>query len=472
MTERIDKLAVRRRSSKNEISLLSALKDLCGEREIAPDVLYKAIEEALIFAYKKTKGADRNVVVDLDKEHGTFKMFELMPVVEEVTDGDREISLSDAQKINPNYEVGDNVRREVSPADFGRIAAQAAKQTVVQKIREAERGVIYDEFNERANDLISGTVERVEDGNVIVIIDKTEAILVPSEQIRGETFKPGDRIKAYIAEVRKIGKGPQIFLSRTHPGFLKRLLEIQVPEIQEGIISVKSIAREAGARSKIAVVSNDENVEPVGTCIGPHGIRIQNILEEIGTEKIDVVQWSEEPAIFIAAALSPAKVIKVAVNLNEKTSRVIVPDNQLSLAIGKEGQNARLAARLTGWKIDIKSKTQAAESELPENMTEVNVGKKPPKQKKKDKKPKNNAPQVETKPVEAAKPAKPDKPAKPKKVEKPAEPVKPVAPVEDFSFDAFDDELLPTDNSAPAVEDADNKQEETSIDFFDDFSED
>ena len=380
-------MAVRRKSSKDEVTLLTALTELCGEREIAPEVLYKAIEEALILAYKKTKGADRNVVVELDKTQGNFKMFELMPVVEEVTDSDREVSLTDALKINPNYEVGDNVRREVSPSDFGRIAAQAAKQFVVQKIREAERGVIYDEFNERANDLVSGTVERVEEGNVIVMVDKTEAILVPSEQIHGEKFQPGDRVKAYVAEVRppNVGKGPQVFLSRTHPGFLKKLLEIQVPEIQEGIISVKSIAREAGARSKIAVFSNDENIESVGTCIGPHGIRIQNILNEIGTEKIDVVQWNEDPAMFIAAALSPAKVIKVAVNPNEKTSRVIVPDNQLSLAIGKEGQNARLAARLTGWKIDIKSKTQAAEETLPETMTEVKIGGKKNKKKKKKK---------------------------------------------------------------------------------------
>jgi len=386
LTERTDKLAVRKKTSKPEITLLSALKQLCGEREIDPNILYDAIKSALEFAYKKTKGANREVVVDVDREQGIFHIFELIPVVEEVSDSDKEISLADAQEIDPNYQIGDNIRREVSPEAFGRVAAQAAKQFVVQKIREAERGVIYDEFNERANDLISGTVERVEDGNVIVIVDKTEAILVPSEQIRGEKFNPGDRIKAYIAEVRKIGKGPQIFLSRTHPGFLKKLLEVQVPEVQEGIISIKSIAREAGARSKIAVFSNDENVEPVGTCIGPHGIRIQTILQEIGAEKIDVVQWNEDPAMFIAAALSPAKVIKVAVNLNDKTSRVIVPDNQLSLAIGKEGQNARLAARLTGWKIDIKSKSQAAEDTLPENMTEVRVAKKKPKQKKKKQK--------------------------------------------------------------------------------------
>ncbi len=391
-------MAVRKRNVKNEISLLSALKELCGEREISPEILYDAIEAALVFAYKKTKGADRDVLVDLDRETGNFKMFELRSVVEEVENPAKEISLEDAQKINPHYELGDAVRKEVSPADFGRIAAQAAKQFVVQKIREAERGVIYDEFNDRAEDIVTGTVERIEDGNVIISVDKTEAILVASEQIRGEKFQVGDRIKAYVAEVRKIGKGPQIFLSRTHPGFLKRLLEMEVPEVQEGIISVKSIAREAGARAKIAVYSNDENIEPVGTCIGPRGMRIQNILNELGEEKVDIIQWSEEPARFIAAALSPSKVIKVAVNENEKVSRVVVPDNQLSLAIGKAGQNARLAARLTGWKIDIKSQEQAEGEILPEGMIEVEILKQQPKKKKKKKKKKNKNTQQQNQP--------------------------------------------------------------------------
>ena len=395
-------MAVRKKSAKNEISLLVALKELCGEREISPEILYDAIESALVFAYKKNNGADREVIVDLNRETGNFKMFELRTVVEEVADESKEISLTEAQKLNPNYVVGDCVRHEISPSDFGRIAAQAAKQFVVQKIREAERGVIYDEFNDRAEDIVTGTVERVEEGNLILTVDKTEAILVPSEQIRGEVFQIGDRVKAYVAEVRKIGKGPQIFLSRTHPGFLKRLLEMEVPEVQEGIISVKAIAREAGARAKIAVFSNDENVEPVGTCIGPRGMRIQNILNEIGEEKVDIVHWNEEPARFIAAALSPSKVIKVAVNEADRTSRVIVPDNQLSLAIGKAGQNARLAARLTGWKIDIKSKSQAEDEVLPENMTEVEIIKKAPKKKKKKNKTKNKNPQQQNSATETA----------------------------------------------------------------------
>ena len=387
-------MAVRRKSTKNEISLLDALKDLCGEREISPSILYDAIEAALVFAYKKTKGADREVLVDLNRQEGTFKIFELLSVVEEVTDSSKEISLAEARKLNPIYEVGDSVRREVSPNDFGRIAAQSAKQFVVQKIREAERGAIYEEFNEREGDIVSGTVERVEDGNVILSIDKKEAILVPSEQIRGENFQAGDRVRAYVAEVRPphIGRGPQIFLSRTHPGFLKKLLEMEVPEIQEGIITIKSIAREAGARAKIAVISNDENIEPVGTCIGPRGMRIQNVFNEIGEEKIDIVKWSEDPAQFIAASLSPSDVLRVAISGNEKErmSRVVVPDNKLSLAIGKAGQNARLAARLTGWKIDIKSKTQAEEDVLPENWNEIVIKEEVVKKKKKKKKKKKN----------------------------------------------------------------------------------
>ena len=444
-------MAVRKRGTKNEISLLTALKELCGEREIAPEILYDAIEAALVFAYKKSKGADRDVVVDLNRETGNFKMFELRPIVEETEEkGGKEISLRDARKIDPHYEVGDVVRQEVSPSDFGRIAAQAAKQFVVQKIREAERGVIYDEFNERESDIVSGTVERVEEGNVIITVDKTEAILVPSEQIRGEHFKVGDRIRAYVAEVRKIGKGPQIFLSRTHPGFLKRLLEMEVPEIQEGIISIKSIAREAGARSKIAVISSDENIDPVGTCIGPHGIRIQNILNEIGEEKIDVVQWSEEPAMFIAAALSPSKVLTVAVSNNEKHSRVIVPDNQLSLAIGKEGQNARLAARLTGWKIDIKSKSQAEGDVLPENMTEVKIAKKKPKPVKNKVKPKAKNSQPENQNAATVNEVKPQ----PK-------------PEENFPFESFDDTQPVKENKTESKNE--QQQEESGLDFFEDF---
>ena len=483
-------MAVRRRPVKNEISLLAALRALCGEREIEPDILYDAIEESLKFAYKKTNGADREVIVDLNRETGSFKMFEARKVVEEVTDESKEISLTEAQRINPNYVVGDLVRgAEVSTSDFGRSAAQVAKQFVVQKIREAERGVIYDEFNDRAEDVVTGTVERIEEGSVIVSIDKTEAILVPSEQIRGERFNIGDRIKAYVAEVRKIGKGPQIFLSRTHPGFLKRVLEMEVPEVKEGIIVVKSIVREAGARAKIAVISKDENVEPVGTCIGPRGMRMQNILNEIGNaEKIDVVKWSEDPAQFIAAALSPSKVKKVAVNVNEKMSRVIVPDNQLSLAIGRAGQNARLAARLTGWKIDIQSQSQAEGQELPENYVEVEiVTQKPKQQKQKQKNKFKNKNQNQNKNQNNQQQNKADK--MPKAEVKPAEKAetKPVAEEKvaaTFPFDSFDDfdsgdsfseekqpekpakpaKPAPKPKAAPAVE-----EEDSGLGFFEDF---
>ena len=365
-------MAVRKKSAKNEISLLVALKELCGEREISPEILYDAIESALVFAYKKNNGADREVIVDLNRETGNFKMFELRTVVEEVADESKEISLTEAQKLNPNYVVGDCVRHEISPSDFGRIAAQAAKQFVVQKIREAERGVIYDEFNDRAEDIVTGTVERVEEGNLILTVDKTEAILVPSEQIRGEVFQIGDRVKAYVAEVRKIGKGPQIFLSRTHPGFLKRLLEMEVPEVQEGIISVKAIAREAGARAKIAVFSNDENVEPVGTCIGPRGMRIQNILNEIGEEKVDIVHWNADLDVFITRALAPANIVKLTEVPGTQRVVVVINDENLAQAIGKNGQNVKLAATLVGRDLDVfgeKEWSEKDDAEKSEVMT-------------------------------------------------------------------------------------------------------
>ena len=262
---------------------------------------------------------------------------------------------------------------EVTPANFGRIAAQTAKQVVVQRVREAERGIIYEEFMSREGDIITGLVSRVENRNVFIDLGKTEAVLTPTEQIAGETYEHGDRIKAYIVEVKKTSKGPQIVVSRTHPGLLKRLFELEVPEIQEGIVEIKSVAREPGMRSKIAVYSKDDDVDPVGSCVGHKGMRVQAVVDELGSEKIDIVKWNEDSAKFIANALSPAKVVSVAVNEDEKVSRVVVPDYQLSLAIGKEGQNARLAAKLTGWKIDIKSESQAADEVLDAGMSEVAV---------------------------------------------------------------------------------------------------
>ena len=294
-------------------------------------------------------------------------------MVEDPEDEITEISLAQARTIKPDYEVGDVIEIEVTPANFGRIAAQTAKQVVVQRIREAERGIIYEEFMSREGDILTGLVQRVENHNVYIDLGKTEAVLTPAEQIPGETYNYGDRIKAYVVEVKKTNKGPQIVVSRTHPGLLKRLFELEVPEIHEGIVEIKSVAREPGNRSKIAVYSAEPSVDPVGSCVGHRGMRVQGIVDELGSEKIDIVKWNADPAKFIANALSPAKVVSVAVNEAEKVSRVVVPDYQLSLAIGKEGQNARLAAKLTGWKIDIKSESQAADEVLDENMNEVEV---------------------------------------------------------------------------------------------------
>ena len=358
-------MAVRkRRSSKNEIFLLDALKDLCAEREIPTEAMFKAIETALVFACKKTAGGDKNITVEIDREKGTFRVMEVRDVVKKVHNPDREISLMDASRLNDEYEIGDVVKKEIPAGDFGRIAAQAAKQVVAQKIREAERIIVYDEFTDRANDVVSGTVIRIEDnGDLVLSIGKTEAVIENEGKLPQDKFNVGDRVKGYVAEVRRIGKGPQVYLSRTHPNFLRRLLEMEVPEIQEGIIAIKSVVREPGARAKIAVTSKDKNIDAIGSCVGQHGVRIQPVMDELGDEKIDIVLWDEDPAKYIANALSPSKVMKIAVNELDKIARVVVPNNQLSLAIGKVGQNARLAARLTGWKIDIKSKTQATDDE-------------------------------------------------------------------------------------------------------------
>ena len=361
------------RRKKENLNLIDALADLCAEKEIAPEVLFDAVESALKFAYKKNFNQDDNVEVEINRDDGSFHVFALKSVVETVENPVIEISKADAEKISPGCEIDDVVEIEVTPKNFGRIAAQAAKQFVVQKLREAERGVIYDEFSNRDSDIVKGRVLRVEDSNLIVEVGKTEAILVPSEQVAGEDFQPGDMLRAYIAEVKKGGKGPQVYLSRTHPAFLRRLVEIEVPEIQEGIIEIRGVAREAGARSKVAVMSKDPNVDAVGSCIGQRGVRIQPVLDELGEEKLDIVEWSAKPGVYIANALSPSKIISVAISDEDKNCRVVVPDNQLSLAIGKEGQNARLAAKLTGWKIDIKSFKQSKDDELPYDMHEVDI---------------------------------------------------------------------------------------------------
>ena len=352
---------------------LTTLKELGKEKGIDEEVLFEAIEAALISAYKRNFGSAQNVRVTLSRETGHYHVYAIKTVVEDPEDEITEISLAQARTIKPDYEVGDVIEIEVTPANFGRIAAQTAKQVVVQRIREAERGIIYEEFMSREGDILTGLVERVENHNVYIDLGKTEAVLTPAEQIPTETYAHGDRIKAYVVEVKKTNKGPQIVVSRTHPGLLKRLFELEVPEIQEGIVEIKSVAREPGNRSKIAVYSSEPSVDPVGSCVGHRGMRVQGIVEELGSEKIDIVKWNADPAKFIANALSPAKVVSVAINEAEKVSRVVVPDYQLSLAIGKEGQNARLAAKLTGWKIDIKSESQAADEVLDAGMSEVAV---------------------------------------------------------------------------------------------------
>lgn len=338
---------------------LEALEDITKEKGITKDVIFEALEAALVSGYKKNFGSSQNVEIDINKESGDVKVYAGKIIVESVEDSLLEISLNDARDINPKYEIGDTVKIEITPRNFGRIAAQTAKQVVMQKIKEAEREIVFDEFINRENEIITGMVQRISKNNVLINLGKTEAVLSPSEQIQGEVYNPGDRIKAYILEVKKTTKGPQILLSRTHPGLVKRLFELEVPEINDGVVDIFSISREAGSRTKIAVYSTDENVDPVGACVGFKGTRVKAIVDELNGEKIDIVTWSKNIEEFIANSLSPAKVITVDINESEKSALVVVPDYQLSLAIGKEGQNARLAAKLTNWKIDIKSESQA-----------------------------------------------------------------------------------------------------------------
>ena len=364
---------VKQRDSGYEFLL--TLKELALEKNIDEEFLFEAIEAALRSAYRRNFSSAQNERIELSRDSGAFKVYAIKAVVDEVVNPVTEISLAQARAINPDYEVGDTLEIEVTPANFGRIAAQTAKQVVMQRIREAERGNIYDTYMSQENEVVTGTVSRVDPKVVYLELDvgRTEAVMTQSEQIPTEVYRQGERLKVYILEVKKTNKEPQIAVSRTHPGLLKRLFERQVPELQDGIVELKSIAREPGSRSKIAVHSNDEDVDPVGLCVGPKGMRVQAVVDELGDEKIDIIKWSEDSAKFIANSLSPAKVISVAINEEEKISRVLVADYQLSLAIGKEGQNARLAAKLTGWKIDIKSESQAANEQLDDSMDEFEV---------------------------------------------------------------------------------------------------
>lgn len=354
---------------------IEALDELEKEKGISKEVVFSALEAAMVSSYKKNFGTSQNVEVNIDRETGKIDIYALQDIVadEDLIDDKTQLSISQAKKLEPKYEVGDVFSKMVDPAKFGRIAAQTAKQVVIQRIKDAERDIIFDDFTDRENEIITGQVQRVSYGNVFFDLGKTEAILLPSEQIKGETYKQGDRFKLLLVEVKKTTKGPQIILSRSHPNLVKRLFELEVPEIAEGIVEVYSIAREAGSRTKIAVFSKDEEVDPLGACVGYKGARVKAIVDELHDEKVDIVIYSKDIDTFIANALSPSKVEKVFANEKEKSALVVVPDYQLSLAIGKEGQNARLAAKLTGWKIDIKSTTQYEEYLETENITEEDL---------------------------------------------------------------------------------------------------
>ena len=342
--------------------LLMALNILEQEKNISKETLLEAIENSLVQACKNHFGKADNVKVVINPETCEFHCYQEKTVVEEVEDLVEQISLVNAQMIDPKFELGDVVQIEVKSKEFGRIATQNAKNVILQKIREEERKVIFDEYNSKEKDIVTGVIQRYVGKNVSINLGKADALLTEGEQIKGESYVPTERIKVYVLEVKSTSKGPKILVSRTHPELVKRLFESEVTEVKDGIVEIKSISREAGSRTKIAVWSNDPDVDPVGACVGMNGARVNAIVDELRGEKIDIITWDENPAILIQNALSPAKVISVIADGDEKTAKVVVPDYQLSLAIGKEGQNARLAARLTGFKIDIKSETQAREA--------------------------------------------------------------------------------------------------------------
>ena len=356
--------------------LVSAMDELEKERGIKKEYLIESLESALVTAYKKNFDSVDNVRVAINGETGEVHVYSVMEVVQNVEDSLLEISLEKAKKINPEIKIGETVDIEIVPKDFGRIAAQTAKQVVVQKIREVERELVYNEYSDKKGEIVSGIVQKADTGTLVIDLGKLEGVMPLKEQIPTEHYKVNDKIKGYVMSVEKGNKGnPQVIVSRSHPNFVKRLFELEIPEIYEGLIEIKSVSREAGFRSKVAVYSKNENIDPVGSCVGQKGVRIQNIINELNGEKIDVIEWSEEPSIYIAASLLPAQVMAVDVKEDEKFAQVIVPDDQLSLAIGKSGQNARLAARLTNWKIDIKSESQIrdiiAEKIEKENLDEA-----------------------------------------------------------------------------------------------------
>ena len=364
--------------------MMDAIEALAKAKDISVDQIVSAVEEGCKAAYrryiKRGANAPMNLSVVLSRDRDV-QIFARKVVSEEVEDENQQISLQDARALRPNYELGDIVEIDVTPADFGRVAAQTAKQVMLQRLREAERGKIYDEYIEKENEILTGIVERVEPKAVYVELGRTQGVLESSEFMPGEEYRPGDHIKVYVLQVYRSGRdaarAPQVAVSRIHTGLVKRLFEMEVPEIATGVVQIKSIAREAGNRTKMAVASMDAMIDPVGACVGPRGSRVDKVVSELKNEKIDIIKWSSDPAEFVANALNPAHVVSVFVSDKEKICRVVVPDNQLSLAIGKEGQNARLAAKLTGWKIDIKSQTQVAEllrqemPDLPEGNGQV-----------------------------------------------------------------------------------------------------
>ena len=338
-----------------------ALDEIAEEKGITTEMVEEAISAALLSAYKRSYNTDQNVRVEMDRENESVKVYLRRDVVEEVENEDTEISIEDALEIDPDYEVGDFIDFEMDPADFGRIAAQSARQVTQQRFKEAERNMIYEDYSDKVGEVLTGKVQRIQRGTIYVNIGRAEGILKEKEQVPGEHFSANDRIKVYITDVQKTTKGPQVFLSRSHPGLVKKLFEMEVPEIEEGLVEIVSIAREAGSRSKIAVYTEDENIDPVGACVGSRGGRVQAVVDELFNEKIDIITRSEDPVKLIKNVLSPAVVEQVIIGDEEKMATVVVPDHQLSLAIGKSGQNVRLAAKLCNWKIDIKSHTQFEE---------------------------------------------------------------------------------------------------------------
>ncbi len=352
-----------------------ALEQIEEEKGIPREEILSMIEAALASAFRKDYGdKDQNVVVEFDPQNMSSKIYDLKTVVGEVTDAQKEISLEDAKEIDSKYKVGDEIKTDITPKEgtnFGRIAAQTAKQVIIQRMREAERNIVFSEYKSKERTLQNGTVQRVEGDTVLVDLGKATGVLFPSEQIRGEKYQPGQRVKVLVLHVEPANKGPKITLSRSHPDMVRKLFELEVPEIYSGAVEIKAIAREAGSRTKIAVFSNQDGIDPIGACVGQRGTRVQTVMNELGGEKIDIIEWNDDPIKLIANALSPAKILNVQLDMEEKSARVGVLEDQLSLVIGKSGQNVRLAARLTGWKIDINGEKVSPEGEVEKGESEV-----------------------------------------------------------------------------------------------------